>query len=153
MPYTDDTLRKEYDDLEDMDKDLQDLFTGAVHMCYNSKAGADEVTGDDTAAPPAAHCMPYPAGDRGVVYTPILEGFFTQYGDIPLNLFDLEADALAPSAEEAAASAAVRTQPADADIVTKQHAALGNPMAAKALADKQSAAADTLQPTDWKLTE
>ena len=57
------------------------------------------------------------------------------------------------SAEEAAASAAVRTQPADADIATKQHAALGNPMAAKALADKQSAAADTLQPTDWKLTE
>jgi len=64
--------------------------------------------------------MPYPASDRGVVYTPILDGFFTQYGDVPLNLFDLEADALAPSADEVATEVAARRVPGDPDIATKQ---------------------------------
>ena len=144
MPYTDDTLRQEYDSIEDMHAELQELFAGPIHMCYNSKAGADWETGDDTGFPPAAHAMPYPASDRGVVFTPILEGFFTQYGDIPLDLFDKEVDALAPTAEEAArdaANSAERSRQADPDIATKQHAALGNPMAAKAMADKSNAAA------------
>jgi len=149
VPYTDDTLRQEYDSIEDMHAELQELFAGPIHMCYNSKAGADWETGDDTGFPPAAHAMPYPASDRGVVFTPILEGFFTQYGDIPLDLFDKEADAQAPTVEEAAREAAERTRQVDPDIATKQHAALGNPMAAKAMADKNNAAAspsDSLSP-------
>ena len=120
VPYTDDTLREEYEDLAEMAPDLRSLFAGPVHMCYNSVAGADEETGDDTGFPPAAHIMPYPASDRGVVFTPILEGFFTQYGDVPLDLFDLEADARAPTAEEAAAEVAARTLAGDPDIATKQ---------------------------------
>ena len=140
VPCTDDTLRAEYEDLREMPPDLQTLFAGPIHMSYNSVAGADEETGDDTGFPPAAHAMPYPASDRGVVFTPILEGFFTQYGDVPLDLFDIEADARAPTAEEAAAEAATRRPRSDPDIATKQHAALGNPMAAKALADKNAAA-------------
>ena len=137
VPCTDDTLRAEYEDLSEMPQDLQTLFAGPIHMSYNSVAGADEETGDDTGFPPAAHAMPYPASDRGVVFTPILEGFFTQYGDVPLDLFDIEADARAPTAEEAAAEAATQRPRSDPDIATKQHAALGNPMAAKALADSK----------------
>ena len=108
MPYTDDTLRQEYGSTDEMQIELRELFAGPIHMCYNSKAGADWETGDDTGFPPAAHAMPYPAGDRGVVFTPILEGFFTQYGDIPLDLFDTAADARAPSAEDAAREAKER---------------------------------------------
>jgi len=137
VPCTDDTLRAEYEDLSEMPPDLQTLFAGPIHMSYNSVAGADEETGDDTGFPPAAHAMPYPASDRGVVFTPILEGFFTQYGDVPLDLFDIEADARAPTAEEAAAEAATPRPRSDPDIATQQHAALGNPMAAKALADSK----------------
>ena len=48
-----------------MPEELKELFAGPVHMCYNSIAGANEETGDDTGFPPAAHVMPYPAGDRG----------------------------------------------------------------------------------------
>jgi len=140
VPFTDDTLRQEYDAIDEMPDELQELFSGPIHMCYNSIAGADEDTGDDAGFPPAAHAMPYPAGDRGVVFTPILEGFFTQYGDIPLDLFDKEADALAPTPEEVATEVAARSVPGDPDIATKQQAALGNPMAAKTLADKQRAA-------------
>jgi len=58
-------LRQDYDDLTDMPEELKELFAGPVHMCYNSIAGANEETGDDTGFPPAAHVMPYPAGDRG----------------------------------------------------------------------------------------
>ena len=160
-----------------MQAELQELFAGPIHMCYNSVAGADWETGDDTGFPPAAHAMPYPAGkhtrllsfplshlgtltancrlpgDRGVVFTPILEGFFTQYGDIPLDLFDATADAHAPSDEEAAREAAERTLQSDPDIMTRQHAALGNPMAARALATgklvgETQAPADSLAPPE-----
>ena len=60
-------LRQDYDELTDMPEELKELFAGPVHMCYNSIAGANEETGDDTGFPPAAHVMPYPAGDRGVI--------------------------------------------------------------------------------------
>ena len=148
VPYTDDTLRQDYAGISEMPRELQQLFSGPIHMCYNSKADADEETGDDTGALPAAHCMPYPAGDRGVVFTPILDGFFTQYGDIPLDLFDDAMDASAPTADQAAAEVVTRNQEADPDIATKQHAALGNPMAAKALADKEGAAPGGRQGAD-----
>ena len=58
-------LRQDYDELTDMPEELKELFAGPVHMCYNSIAGANEETGDDTGFPPAAHVMPYPAGDIG----------------------------------------------------------------------------------------
>ena len=63
-----------------------------------------------------------------------------RYGDIPLDLFDTAADARAPSAEVASREAKERMVQTDPDIVTKQHAALGNPMAAKVLANKKGQA-------------
>ena len=73
-----------------MTEELVEKFEGPIHIAYNSKAGADPVTADDSDAPARAIMMPYPASDRGCVFTPILEGFFTQYGDIPLDLFCAE---------------------------------------------------------------
>jgi len=47
VPFTDDTLRREYNNISEMPDELQELFSGPIHMCYNSIAGADEDTGDD----------------------------------------------------------------------------------------------------------
>ena len=124
VPYMDDISGIEYDGLEGMPDDFRELLNGAVHIAYNSKAGADPETGDDSLAPAKAHLMPYPAPDRGVVFTPILEGFFTQYGDIPLDLFS-PLDAAARQERRKAASAY------DPNLAIKQHAALGNLEAGK----------------------
>mmetsp|Transcript_13070 Transcript_13070/g.26966 ORF Transcript_13070/g.26966 Transcript_13070/m.26966 type:complete len:330 (-) Transcript_13070:858-1847(-) len=133
VPYMCDTWGFEYSHYDEMPPDLAEGFqTGPVHIAYNSKAGADPSTGSDAAAPPAAHIMVYPASDRGVVFTPILEGFFTQYGDLPLNLFDESMDGVEP--EEGA-----RGLEPDEDLAMRQHAALGNPMAAMQLQKRRDA--------------
>jgi len=72
VPFLDDTLDTEWASIDAMDAATRAEFAAAVHIAYNSEAGA----GDGDA--PAAHFMAYPASDRGVVFTPILEGFFTQ---------------------------------------------------------------------------
>lgn len=55
VPFTDDTLRQEYDAIDEMPDELQELFSGPIHMCYNSIAGADEDTGDDAGPKYAPH--------------------------------------------------------------------------------------------------
>jgi hypothetical protein len=79
-----------------------------------------------------------------VVFTPILEGFFTQYGDIPLDLWSKEVD-------EAIASGVlppIMEQEDDPDIALKQHASMGNEEAARELrrrdAEKAKQAKETL---------
>ena len=62
-----------------MPEELKELFAGPVHMCYNSIAGANEETGDDTGFPPAAHVMPYPAGDRGNFFYFFILFFFKSF--------------------------------------------------------------------------
>ena len=60
VPFTDDTLRQEYNNISEMPDELQELFRGPIHMCYNSIAGADEDTGDDAGPnPPALLSMEY----------------------------------------------------------------------------------------------
>ena len=130
VPYMDDVSGLEYNTVEDMPDDFRALLNGPVHVAYNSKAGADPGTGDDSNAPAKAHLMPYPAPDRGVVFTPILEGFFTQYGDVPLDLYS-PLDAAARLARQKAAAAA-----RDPNLAALQHAALGNAEAAKSLFHK-----------------
>lgn len=128
LKLTDDAQGEDFESKADMPPDLVAMYEGPCHIGYNSKADADEITGDDSNAPAAAHMMPYPASDRGVVFTPILEGFFTQYGDIPLDLF-------APDDEvEARAAAGFVSAASDPDVVLRQHAAIGNKEAIKELA-------------------
>lgn len=76
---------------------------------------------------------------RGCVFTPILEGFFTQYGDVPLDLFCPEADMLL--AQGMPPSVHVR----DPDIVLKQHAELGNVEAMKELRRKDEERAKAIR--------
>jgi hypothetical protein len=126
VPYMDDISGLEYNSLEEMPEDFRLLLKGAVHIAYNSKAGADPVTGDDSMAPAKAHLMPYPAPDRGVVFTPILEGFFTQYGDIPLDLFS-------PEDAETRRGKYTTSPRRSTELVAEQQAAIGNVEAAKIL--------------------
>jgi hypothetical protein len=133
VPYMDDISGLEYNSLEEMPEDFRLLLKGAVHIAYNSKAGADPVTGDDSMAPAKAHLMPYPAPDRGVVFTPILEGFFTQYGDIPLDLFSTE------DAETRRLKYTI-TPRRTANLAAEQQAAIGNAEAAKILLQRASQA-------------
>ncbi len=126
VPYMDDISGIEYNSLEEMPEDFRLLLKGAVHIAYNSKADADPVTGDDSMAPAKAHLMPYPAPDRGVVFTPILEGFFTQYGDIPLDLFS-------PDDAETRRGKYTAAPRRSADLAAEQQAAIGNAEAAKIL--------------------
>eukprot|EP00961_Rhodomonas_salina_P198044 2672410-Rhodomonas_salina.1 len=66
VPYMCDTWGFEYSTYDEMPPDLSsDFQSGAVHIAYNSKAGADPATGSDANAPSAAHIMVYPAPDRG----------------------------------------------------------------------------------------
>jgi hypothetical protein len=129
VPYMDDVSGLEYSTLDDMPPDFRALVNGPVHIAYNSKADADPVTGDDSNAPSKGHLMPYPAPDRGVVFTPILEGFFTQYGDVPLDLFS----PLDAASRQSQLKAAI---PQNQNLATMQHASLGNPEAAKLLLQK-----------------
>jgi len=115
VPYMDDNFGTEFLDRASMSQELQTRFDGPVHLAYNSKAG------EAADAPPRVHIMPYPAMDRGTVFTPILEGFFTQYGEIPLNLFDVALDEKIPEGYESV-DESVRSK----DVAARQHAALGN---------------------------
>eukprot|EP00960_Hanusia_phi_P057049 763438-Hanusia_phi.AAC.1 len=115
VPYMDDSFGDEFVDRKSMSEELQQKFDGPVHLAYNSKAGEAED------APPRVHIMPYPAMDRGTVFTPILEGFFTQYGEIPLDLFDVAMDEKLQEGYEKV-DASVRSE----DVAARQHAELGN---------------------------
>ena len=126
VPYLDDVSCLEFRSLDEMPEDFRDLMNGPVHLAYSSKAGADPVTGDDSQAPPKAHMMPYPAPDRGVVFTPILDGFFTQYGDVPLDLFSQD-DFETRQRKNQLREEKIRAR--DPLLAARQHATLGNPEA------------------------
>ncbi len=136
---TDDAQSYESVRKEDLPEEALEMLNGPVHLGYNSKAGADEETGDDTNAPPGAHMMPYPAPDRGVVFTPILEGFFTQYGDIPLDLFGPDSEADLAKEDEPRKDRLLEMMGdeegwnSDPELALKQHASLGNMQAMQEL--------------------
>mmetsp|Transcript_57215 Transcript_57215/g.135936 ORF Transcript_57215/g.135936 Transcript_57215/m.135936 type:complete len:371 (+) Transcript_57215:8-1120(+) len=139
VPYFDDTFGTEWATVEEMDADTAAAFRGPVHVAYNSEAGPTPEKPEDPESPPAAHVMVYPAADRGVVFTPILEGFFTQYGDLPLDLFDFANDATPRGAEAASNTDSGKSR--EASVAARQHAMLGNPQAAEQV--MRADAADT----------
>lgn len=65
MTLTDDDMSGTWDlAKEGMNEELLEKFKGPIHIAYNSRAGADPVTGSDADAPAKAAMMPYPASDR-----------------------------------------------------------------------------------------
>jgi hypothetical protein len=156
--YMDDAQSCGCEDRQELQEEVLEMFKGPIHIGYNSKAGADPLTGDDSMAPAAANMMPYPAPDRGVVFTPILDGFFTQYGDIPLDLFgpDSEADVAAedePRDRMEEMLAASTERESDPDIALRQHASMGNLQAVQELQRRQEERRREQQARDQEQTE